>query len=398
MKLNNNENDKIKQAFDSYEVPEDYFDFLEKNILNKTINKRKIISDKILTTALLAISVIILSIIIYINKVNTTQVFEYANNNYHLSILSNDSNLYVLDNANKILYLNIDSNETAIINAINKLNIPEKEKNSIKLNYRLLKYNLIANNQNNQTDIIDTVKTANDNINKNYKSNTPLYMPREICSEKPILLGPSIPNQEQYKFIWSNGETSNKIYISESGTFSLTITPINSQTSKSLYATTKVKILPPPTDLSSKNISGCVGSKVTLSVDIDTTKYQIEWMNNKRTSKSINVSKAGTYIAKIIGCETYLDTFIVSFSHCDVIIPNAITPNGDGINDVFEIKNIENYPNTQLYIYANDGKLIYHSKDYKNDWDASNVQAGTYMYKIIFPDKISQSGTLLIIK
>lgn len=395
MKLNNNENDKIKQAFDGYEVPKDYFDFLEKNIFDKTINKRKIISDKIFATALLAISVIILSIIIYINKVNTTQVFEYANNNYYLSILSNDSDLYVLDNANKILYLNIDSNENDIINVINKLNIPEKEKNSLKLNYRLLKYNLIANNQN---DVIDTVKTANDNINKNDKSDTPLYMPREICSEKPILLGPSIPNQEQYKFKWSNGETSNKIYISESGTYSLTITPINSQTSKSLYATTKVKILPPPKGLSSKNISGCVGSEVTLSVDVDTTKYQIEWMNNKSNSKSINVSKAGTYIAKIIGCETYLDTFNVSFSHCDVIIPNAITPNGDGINDVFEIKNIENYPNTQLYIYANDGKLIYHSKDYKNDWDASNVQAGTYMCKIIFPDKISQSGTLLIIK
>ncbi|MDI6833280.1 MAG: gliding motility-associated C-terminal domain-containing protein [Bacteroidales bacterium] len=395
MKLNNNENDKIKQAFDGYEVPKDYFDFLEKNILNKTINKRKIISDKILTTALLAISVIILSIIMYINKVNTTQVFEYANNNYHLSILSNDSNLYVLDNADKILYLNIDSNETAIINVINKLNIPEKEKNSLKLDYRLLKYNLVANNQ---PDIIDTVKTDKNNITINDKSDTTLFMPREICSEKPILLGPSIPNQEQYKFKWSNGETSNKIYISESGTYSLTITPINSQTSKSLYATTKVNILPPPTGLSSKNISGCVGSEISLSVDVDTTKYQIKWMNNNKTSKSINVSKAGTYIAKIIGCETYLDTFIVSFSHCDIIIPNAITPNGDGINDVFEIKNIENYPNTQLYIYANDGKLIYQSKNYKNDWDASTVRAGTYMYKIIFPDKISQSGTLLIIK
>ena len=395
MKLNNNENDKIKQAFDGYEVPEDYFDFLEKNILNKTVNKRNFISDKVFTSALLAISVIILSIIIYINKVNTTKVSEHAYNNYHLSILSNDSNLYVIDEVNKILYLNIDSNETAIINVINKLNIPEKEKNSLKLDYRLLKYNLIANNQ---TDIIDTVKTNNDSINKNVESDTPLYMPREICSEKPILLSPSIPNKEQYKFKWSNGETSNKIYISESGTYSLTITPINSETSKSLYATTKVKILPPPNGLSSKNISGCVGSEISLSVDVDTTKYQVEWMNVNKTSKSINVSKAGTYIAKIIGCETYLDTFIVSFSHCDVIIPNAITPNGDGINDIFEIKNIENYPNTQLYIYANDGKLIYKSKNYKNDWDASTVQAGTYIYKIIFPDKISQSGTLLIIK
>jgi len=171
--------------------------------LNKTVNKRNFISDKVFTSALLAISVIILSIIIYINKINTTQVSEHAYNNYHLSILSNDSNLYVIDEVNKILYLNIDSNETAIINVINKLNIPEKEKNSLKLDYRLLKYNLIANNQ---TDIIDTVKTNNDSINKNVESDTPLYMPREICSEKPILLSPSIPNKEQYKFKWSNAK------------------------------------------------------------------------------------------------------------------------------------------------------------------------------------------------
>jgi len=83
MKLNNNENDKIKQAFDGYEVPEDYFDVLEENILNKTVNKRNFISDKVFTSALLAISVIILSIIIYINKINTTQVSEHAYNNYH---------------------------------------------------------------------------------------------------------------------------------------------------------------------------------------------------------------------------------------------------------------------------------------------------------------------------
>lgn len=396
MKLNNFENDKMQKAFDSYDVPEDYFDYLEKNIINKTINKRKNISDKILTTTLLSISIAILSIIIYINNKNTFQVLDNFYKNYHFSILSNDTNLYVLDDKNKILYLNIDSNETSVINAINELNIPENEKNSIKLNFKLLKNNLIAYNKGKNIEIdttsIDTLKDEKINIS------TSLYMPREICSEKPILLSPSIPNSEQYDFKWSNGETSNKIYISESGTYSITITPINSKKGKPLYATTKVKILPPPTDISPKHISGCVGSEVTLTLDIDTTKYQVEWMHTKKNSKSLNVSTQGVYIVKIIGCQTYLDTFVVSFSHCDVIIPNAITPNGDGVNDSFEIKNIEKYPNTQVYIYSNDGKLIYQSKNYQNDWDASDVPAGTYMYKIIFPDKISQNGTLLIIK
>jgi gliding motility-associated-like protein len=396
MKLNNFEKDQIQKAFDSYEVPEDYFDFLEKKILNNTIHKRKNISNKILTTSLLSISIAILSIIIYINNKNTYQVLDNFSKNYHFSILSNDSNLYVLDDKNKILYLNIDSNETSVINVLNELNIPENQKNSIKLNFKLLKNNLIAYNKDKN---IESDTTSLDFIkNEKMDITTSLYMPREICSEKPILLSPSIPNSEQYNFKWSNGETGNKIYISESGTYSITITPINDQTSKPLYATTKVRILPPPTDISPKHLSGCVGSEVTLTLNIDTSKYEIEWMNTNKKSKSINVSTPGVYVAKIIGCQTYLDTFVVSFYHCDIIIPNAITPNGDGVNDRFEIKNLEKYPNTQVYIYSNDGKLIYQSKNYQNDWDASDVRAGTYMYKIIFQDKISQNGTLLIIK
>ncbi len=403
MKFENKENEIIKNAFQGFEVPENYFDSLEKNILNKTINKRKIVNKKILSYSLISLSLIAISLIVFFKSSTNNKIdFQNLKSNYHLHILYNDPNLFLLDKKNNILYINIDSSEHSILQAIEDIDIPEKDKYNLLMSYKLLKYSL-SEYRNNKLEILEYEQIDEAN-NKKYKyfdtinSSKLFNIPREICSEKPIVLEPSIANKDAYQYKWSNGETSDKIYITESGTYTLTITPIKSEDPKVLLATTKVLIIPPPKDLSPKTILGCVGSEVELDLNIDTSKYNIEWINLRKKSKSIKVTKPGTYIAKITGCQTYLDSFIVSFTHCDIKIPNAITPNGDGVNDVFYITNIENYPNTQLFIYSNDGNLIYHNKNYQNDWDASNTPPGTYFYKIIFPDKIIQNGTLLIIK
>ena len=59
---------------------------------------------------------------------------------------------------------------------------------------------------------------------------------------------------------------------------------------------------------------------------------------------------------------------------CDtenVNISEAFTPNQDGINDVWMIYNIENYPNNNLSVHNRWGKLVYSKKGYKNDWDGT---------------------------
>jgi len=76
---------------------------------------------------------------------------------------------------------------------------------------------------------------------------------------------------------------------------------------------------------------------------------------------------------------------------CDTVdIPNAYSPNGDGINDTFEIDGLSNYSGSILYIYNRWGNLIFKQKDYQNDWNGrSNVSGamfgselanGTYFY------------------
>ena len=71
-------------------------------------------------------------------------------------------------------------------------------------------------------------------------------------------------------------------------------------------------------------------------------------------------------------------------------IPEAFSPNGDGINDFFEIVGIQKYPNNELTIVNRWGNKVYETKGYKNDWDGSNqnglsisdreLPVGTYFY------------------
>ncbi len=56
----------------------------------------------------------------------------------------------------------------------------------------------------------------------------------------------------------------------------------------------------------------------------------------------------------------------------DIFVSQALTPNGDGINDVWYIKNIELYPNARIRVYNRWGAEVYSVLNYKNDW------GGTY--------------------
>ena len=48
---------------------------------------------------------------------------------------------------------------------------------------------------------------------------------------------------------------------------------------------------------------------------------------------------------------------------------NILTPNGDGFNDRWKIKEIELYPDNEVYVYDKAGALVYRKKGYRNEWD-----------------------------
>jgi len=75
----------------------------------------------------------------------------------------------------------------------------------------------------------------------------------------------------------------------------------------------------------------------------------------------------------------------------DIKIPSAFSPDNDNLDDIFVIVGLEKYPGTIVDIYNQWGNLVYHSDDYKNDWDGNcqdcmlkkgGLPTGTYYYVI----------------
>jgi gliding motility-associated-like protein len=73
-----------------------------------------------------------------------------------------------------------------------------------------------------------------------------------------------------------------------------------------------------------------------------------------------------------------------------IVIPNVVTPNGDGINDLLVFKNLEYYPGSALSIYNRWGTLLYESPDYGNNWNGKDYADGVYYY-ILRQNNIRQS-------
>ena len=67
-------------------------------------------------------------------------------------------------------------------------------------------------------------------------------------------------------------------------------------------------------------------------------------------------------------------------------IPNVFTPNGDGINEKWEVKNLKDYADCKVEIFNRYGQLVYQSVGYTNEWDGTlkgqPLPAATYYYVI----------------
>ncbi|WP_347160281.1 ice-binding family protein [Pontibacter chitinilyticus] len=62
--------------------------------------------------------------------------------------------------------------------------------------------------------------------------------------------------------------------------------------------------------------------------------------------------------------------------------PKAFSPNGDRINDTWEVANLLKFPNNEVIIFNRWGSEVYRQKNYKNDWNGNKLEQGTYFYKV----------------
>jgi|GEM_PF-287381 len=97
------------------------------------------------------------------------------------------------------------------------------------------------------------------------------------------------------------------------------------------------------------------------------------------------------------GC-SWVDSIRVVVLENQIIVPNVITPNGDGINDYLLIKGLQYYPNSSINIYDRWGKEVYSSSNYTNNWGGGDQSDGVYFYVLTLNTGKKYQGYFQIIK
>jgi len=82
------------------------------------------------------------------------------------------------------------------------------------------------------------------------------------------------------------------------------------------------------------------------------------------------------------GCANYdcMELDVIPSDYVEIY--NAFTPNGDDVNDVLFIGNIERFPDNKIEVFNRNGKLVFQQAQYANDWngkvDGTPLPCATY--------------------
>ncbi len=132
------------------------------------------------------------------------------------------------------------------------------------------------------------------------------------------------------------------------------------------------------------------------------------WSNGDTTNYS-TIGLPGNYTVQITTpCWVHTEQFVAYQTNCGtrIFIPNAFTPNGDGVNDYFEVFG-PLQPFT-LIVTNRWGQIVYKSEDYQNNWDGTYLgellPTDVYSYRVIYakleggPKNYELFGTVSILK
>jgi len=112
------------------------------------------------------------------------------------------------------------------------------------------------------------------------------------------------------------------------------------------------------------------------------------------------------YVETINGCADTTIGKVALTEEVKLFFPNAFSPDGDGLNDVFEIKGTP-ITNFNMYIYDRWGKEIWSTHNFENRWDGTDFQgnavpADTYIYVISGTDymrrDVNFKGTVTVVR
>ena len=154
------------------------------------------------------------------------------------------------------------------------------------------------------------------------------------------------------------------------------------------------------------------GQSIQLNTTTEGTFVSYQWIPESGLDQAnipdpvVSIIASTRYIllaTNDYGC-TESDTVLIELVE-DITVYNAFSPNGDFVNEFFEIDNASKYPDIVVQVFNRWGSRIFYSEGYSDAqrWDGTyngkDVPVGTYYYVIIpRPDATPISGNVTIIR
>ncbi|MDM1408993.1 gliding motility-associated C-terminal domain-containing protein [Myroides sp. DF42-4-2] len=182
--------------------------------------------------------------------------------------------------------------------------------------------------------------------------------------------------------------------INNQQTTTYTFTPVGHDCAVPIKATVEVKRIDTPL-----LNSYCAKNELYVEVVHPDLENQFQWQINgiaiEELSPTIRLTKYATLLhdnqnrvtvsmTNTSGCVSTNTIEIENKNLC--LIPKGISPQGDGLNDTFDISH---FGGVSLQIFNRYGMKVYEKKNYKNEWfgqtnsSTTLLPSGTYFYQII---------------
>jgi gliding motility-associated-like protein len=181
-----------------------------------------------------------------------------------------------------------------------------------------------------------------------------------ICENSSLLLEAGILN---VSYLWSTGETTPAITVSNPGTYTVRATSLSSQNCSKIKTITV-------TEHNDPQIQEIIINNTSATINITgfgDFEYSIDGINYQ-DSNYFSLIEGGLYTAFVReknNCGNDYKPFII------ITIPTFFTQNNDGINDYWTIKQLVYYPKAEVEIFDRYGKFITKLKAHKYTWDGT---------------------------
>ena len=163
------------------------------------------------------------------------------------------------------------------------------------------------------------------------------------------------------------------------------------------------------------NTNTCLGDTLTFEAGSIDSGNLYAWEPASSFADSTGIIRRGIIksasaymtlnVTDIYGCKASDSVLITAQQCCQVILPSAFTPNGDGTNDVFRMRTDGHHVLQTFRVMNRWGQIIFNTQDEHTGWDGTfngvPQDLGTYTYYIKYQcdgKSITQQGDILLVR